>query len=283
MKLTTAHRVDLKHLARICVIAIGLTLFSACGLAQTTQENPNTPSDAPIKITPEEAIADLKSRMFTFTDIDTIAAAPEDQRKEGMAILETQFPTSEDPSLKARIASSLIRLGDKGDSYWNYLAAQAMQEANDDAPFYFQFDKDGHLTEKPSPEFIQWATDHHLSVPEAAGMELSLGATILLGMAKDSRAIPILRKELSSPNFIREAFAAKGLASLHDKDSVPLIIAACGRAPADIASMIAVPLVYFDDDDAKRTVDLYVPKERAAAARQERAEGIDPMEMATMH
>jgi hypothetical protein len=283
MKLTSAHSVDLKHLARICTIATGLTLFSACGLAQTTQEKPDTPPDVPIKITLEQSIANVKSGEFTFTDIDVIAAAPEDQKKEGIAIMEAQFPHIEDLSLKERIASSLIRLGDKADAYWDFLAAQAIQEADDDAPFYMEMDKNGHFTEKPSPEFIKWAAGHHLSLEQAAEKEMSLDATLLLGMAKDARAIPILRRALFSPNFIREAFAAKGLASLHDKDSVPLIVAACGRAPAEIASMIAVPLVYFDDDDAKRTVDLYVPKERAAAARQERADGIDPMEMATMN
>lgn len=66
---------------------------------------------------------------------------------------------------------------------------------------------------------------------------------------------------------------ASGLAELQDKDSIALIIEACERAPAEAARVIAESLVYFDDPDAQRAVDQYIPKERAKILRDAKAHG----------
>jgi hypothetical protein len=70
-----------------------------------------------------------------------------------------------------------------------------------------------------------------------------------------------------------ENAAAQGLAELQDKDSVPLIIEACKRAPAEAASVIAGSLVYFDDPDAQSAVDAYVSKDLAKLLREAKAQG----------
>jgi HEAT repeat protein len=70
-----------------------------------------------------------------------------------------------------------------------------------------------------------------------------------------------------------EIAAAMGLAEIQDKDSIPLIIEACDRAPAEAASSIAEALVYFDDPEAQGAVGRYIRKDVAKALREERAQG----------
>jgi hypothetical protein len=67
--------------------------------------------------------------------------------------------------------------------------------------------------------------------------------------------------------------AALGLAEIQDKASIPLIIEACKRAPAEAAAVMAESLVYFDDAEAQRAVDTYIPKDAAKVFREARAQG----------
>jgi len=70
--------------------------------------------------------------------------------------------------------------------------------------------------------------------------------------------------------------AALGLATIGDKDSIPLIVQACQRAPVEQASVIASSLVYFDGPQAQNAVDKYLSKEMAKASREKRANGGTP-------
>jgi len=58
----------------------------------------------------------------------------------------------------------------------------------------------------------------------------------------------VLRRGLLSPNYQIEIIAALGLADFGDKGSIPLIIEACSKAPAEAAAVIAEALVYFGSD-----------------------------------
>jgi hypothetical protein len=72
--------------------------------------------------------------------------------------------------------------------------------------------------------------------------------------------------------------AASGPALIHDRESIPLIVEACRKAPADEAALIGRALMYFDDTDAQRAVDVYVPKPMAEAYRDGRADGHGPFD-----
>jgi HEAT repeat protein len=96
---------------------------------------------------------------------------------------------------------------------------------------------------------------------------------LFLGWTRDARAIPLLRRGLLSPNHQIEIVAAMELAKVGDKGSIPLIIDACRRAPADAAAAMAQSLVYFDDPAAQGAVDQYIPKDRAKMYREARAQG----------
>lgn len=257
-----------------CATLIGIAL-PARASAQSVQSKPDPGLNAKANRI-ENAIAQIKAgQFFLLDDIDVIARTSPSRRREVISLLETQFGRKQDLSDKERIASSLARLGDKDDLYWNFLAAQAIPAVEDDAPFFLQVDEKGKITKVPSPAFLKWAADHHLSTGEAFEKEWSdePGAILLLAFTQDARAIPLLRRALSSPNFLVAAEGAKGLADLGDKDSVPLIIEACSKAPADAAAQIATPLIYFDSEAAKRAFDLYVPEPFATLARKARSDG----------
>ncbi|MGC2620245.1 MAG: HEAT repeat domain-containing protein [Acidobacteriaceae bacterium] len=222
----------------------------------------------------EDAIDAVKSGIFTLSDIEAISAASQGEKGAAVSMLKAQFLSSEDISLKGRIASSLVRLGEKDESYWKFLVTQAIPAADNDAPFLLEVDQNGSTN--LAPGFLQWAADHNISVDHAIELEAGLDPAAIdhLGYSRDERAVPILRRALSSPNFYVEMAASRSLANIHDSGSIPLITAACSKAPAWAATQIALPLVYFDDKDAQRAVTLYVPNERAVDARKARSEGI---------
>ena len=224
----------------------------------------------------ENTIADIKAGKFFLLDgIEAIAVTAPSRRAEVIPLLEAQFASNQDISEKERIAGSLTRLGVKDDLYWNFLVAQAIPAVEDDAPFFLRVDQKGKMTKEPSPDFLKWAADHHLSADQAFAKEFTdePGAILMLAFAQDARAVPVLRRALASQNFLISVEAAKGLADLGDKESVPLIIEACSKAPADAAAQIATSLIYFDSQAAKQAFDLYVPEPYASIARKGRSDG----------
>ncbi len=97
-----------------------------------------------------------------------------------------------------------------------------------------------------------------------------------LAWSEDPRAIPYLREGLSSPNPMVQAAAASGLAELDDEGAIPLIIAACEKAPKEISSLMGESLIYFDNDTAQKAVDQYVAADIARALREAKASGRNP-------
>jgi HEAT repeat protein len=86
-----------------------------------------------------------------------------------------------------------------------------------------------------------------------------------LANSRDPKAIPLLRQALSSADYFIQMHAALGLRELQDKASIPLIIEACQRAPADAAAAIArFSLAYFDDPQAQEAAKEFpvVPSRR---------------------
>ena len=76
---------------------------------------------------------------------------------------------------------------------------------------------------------------------------MEMGAIALSG---DVRAIPILRKGLSSSNGLIQLFCVQGLTILQDKDSIKLIIDAARRLPRSEQWTIGGYLLYFNDQAA---------------------------------
>ena len=193
---------------------------------------------------------------------------------QAIPALEEQFKRATNVDMKLSIASGLVKLKDPDNMYWNYLLEQVTLAVDSDIPDSAYSESQGKMT-IPSPELQAWADAHNVSV-NTAGIYTRYDfpdKVIQLGMTGDPRGIPLLRRALDSRNYLIVTFAAKGLAEIQDKQSIPLIIAAVQRAPTAYNSLIAESLVYFDDTQAQSAVDSYMTKDMAKWDREARAQG----------
>jgi hypothetical protein len=236
------------------------------------------PSPSPANVA--EAIAKVKSGDFFGVHVEIIARA---RATEAVPALEEQFLRAQDPLdvhgplEKEHIASALVRLGDQNPVYWDFLMKSATAAVESGVPDPFVYDAQGKVSSDNSEGLAAWANAHNISRSDAGQKALyKVGAVRYLAMTGDPRATSLLRQALVSRNFMMVSQAALGLAQIGDKDSIPSIIMACQRAPAEAAATIARSLVYFDDPDAQGAVDQYVPKDVARGLRIERAQGKTP-------
>lgn len=263
-------------IARILWVCLGLSYSPLSNLAYgQAQQNPplETRAYGADRANVPDAIATVKSGEFGSIHVDLIVRAG---AAEAVPSLKQQFMRVEDPTLKAKIAAGLLRLGDKDDAYWNFLVKLTAPALESDAPDFMSYDAQGKSVPGPSPEFRAWMESHNLP-PSSELLEDSLyvlpGRVAMLGWSRDPRAIPLLQRALLSPNHMIEVAAAMGLAEIGDEQSIPLIIEACKKAPSESASVIARALVYFDDNTAQAAVDQFLPKDMAKMYRDAKAHG----------
>lgn len=189
---------------------------------------------------------------------------------EKVVILKQSFLNTKDERDKAQTASTLIRLGDKEDIYWDFLLRMATSLLEGEASSAVKNDAQGKPIEGPSAEDA-WAKEN-------ATFNKMLTFVEIVAETRDPRGVQVLRRALSSPYSEFQNMAAAGLARARDKDSVPLIIDACKNASPDLASAFASnALVYFDDPRAQSAVDQYLSKEAAKFVRDQKANGIGPL------
>jgi hypothetical protein len=175
----------------------------------------------------QDAVNKIKEGQFSGVDVNLLADA---HAVQAIPLLKEQFPKAQDEILKLVIASALVRLGNKEEIYWNFLSDRAKP-----------------LVESTTAEVSSDQMYQHL---------LYLRGVAVTG---DIRGLPLLRKALSSPNYIVEALGAKGLAKLQDRESIPLIIEACEKAPLYAKIAIAEPLVFFNDSRAQSAAERFIP------------------------
>ena len=259
---------------RACCVSVTVAFLVAVpyGKGQQSQgsESANVSSND-LSVAIDRAKQDDADSMFYVEKLGHAGAT------QATPVLEDKFSRTKDPDDAAKIAQVLVRLGDKKDAYWNFLVKRATEAIQSDAPDFLNYDAQGKSEPGPSPQFASWAAAHNVSANGSADAQQAVydfpGRVLLLGATGDPRAIPLLREGLSSPNHLIETAAALALAEVGDKESIPLIVAACQKAPAEAASSIARALVYFDDATAQSTADKYMGKARADQLRQARAEG----------
>lgn len=204
----------------------------------------------------DDAINEIKQGQVTPVALQRIARAG---AAEAVPLLHEQFVKTEDDLLKTAIASTLVRLGDKEQTYWEFLESHAREAVQNDAPFPYEV-QGGIVQKKYSQEFLEWAKAKELDAQSAAMAQMrTLPAEItLLAATGDPRGLEVLRKAMSSRNYLIQAVAAKGLAKLQDTDSIPLIIASCKRAPSEAAALIARSLVFFNNTQAQSASETFI-------------------------
>jgi hypothetical protein len=211
-----------------------------------------------------------------------------------IASLEKEFAEIKEPGGKAEIARVIVRLHDPNSEYYEFLEKLAIQTLDSDTPGPLQFDAEGKQLPQPAPAFLAWLLSRNItpspyfsSDPPTAVIEqgylLRPRSILLLGGTADPRAIPVLRRALLSHDYLIEQAGAAGLAEVHDQASIRYIIEAAERAPADEATALASALLYFDDPEAQRAVDRYVPKEYIAMFRAYHQKGDTALTIHTEH
>jgi hypothetical protein len=210
------------------------------------------------------AINEVKQGNYAYVRQITVEAG----QARAIPILEDLFAHAGNADTKPWIASELVRLGDKDNSYWNFVAEQAREALENSPPDFLNFDQEGNGTAGPSPEFVAWAKAHHVTVESVAFEAVYPIKFGILIATDDPRAIPLLRRGLLAPNHQVEAIAAAGLASLKDKDSIPLIVEACKRAPKDARFAIAMSLLQLHDPEAQSAAAPYLPEDLVKKLRE---------------
>ena len=259
------------------VIGFAFAAGACVANAQQPTETDTKPAYAADPANVPQAIAAVRSGKFFAVHLEMIARA---RAVQAIPDLEKQFVATSAPDLRVHIASVLVRLGLKDDKYWNYLIEAAAQSLKSAAPLPSISDHDGKAPGQPPAELAAWAREKGISIDDAFQKALfeDAGPMLMLVMTGDRRAIPLAREGLKSRNFMIQVMSARGLAGIQDRDSIPYIVAAVRSAPRDAAAGIATWLIYFDDTEAQRIVDAYVPKEQADAHRAEHAKGKGPFE-----
>jgi len=251
-----------------------ITSSFACGQAEPKQSQASAGTNAK----PDISTAVAKAQSDSEDSIYYVEQLARAKASQAIPMLEQKFERTQNPLDRAHVASALLRLGDKNDTYWNFLEKQAAQAIENAPPDFMSYDSQGKSVPGPSPEFTAWAKTHGLA-SSGMGEQIYLAPAPvgILALTADPRGVPLLQKALLSPNHQIEIFAAMGLAEIQDHNSVPLIIEDCRKAPAEVATAIAQSLVYFDEPEAQRAVDTYMPAEVAKIFREARAQGKKPI------
>jgi len=258
-----------------CLLVLS-ALLSCFAYGQAEQN----PTDKPGGAIGRDRVSDTidKARQDNPESIYHVERLAQAKAVEAIPMLEGKFARTQDALDKAHIASVLVRLGDTREIYWDFLMKLATDAVESDAPNFTGYDSQGKSVPGPSPQFVAWANAHNLP-PAGLGEQQTYwasGPVMLLALTGDPRSSPLLRRALLSPNYTIEIAAAMGLAEIQDKGSIPSIIEACKKAPAEVAAVMARSLVYFDEPDAQNAVDQFIRKDFAKTLREARAGGKKP-------
>jgi hypothetical protein len=184
--------------------------------------------------------------------------------QSAIPVLKEAFAKTLDRFTKENIANALLMYGQKDDAYWSVLYKRAQEIVDSNAPYPLVFDENGKsIRGAISRDFLQWVSDNNLSKDEALREQLGSPAELqMMAEIGDPRGLPILRKGLSSSNYGIRAMAARGLALLQDKDSIPPIIQAAKTVPSEVQGWIARPLLAFDDSRAREAAEELIPDKK---------------------
>jgi HEAT repeat protein len=251
-------RLEVLHVAVWCALLVGV------GYGQTSQDQVNDVLNAKVG----SVIEHLKEGVYGPATQEQIAEA---QAGQLVPILEARFVTSQDADVKARVARSLMDLGDKSNAYWDFLVQQAKLVIESDAPSPRCFSPANCVSGHPR-EYLAWARAHNVTEGSQAETALYWLEGKVYLVSGDPRGIPLLREALKSPYREIVSAGADGLARADDKDSIPLIVEACKRFhDVDEVRVIAENLRFFQRDPEARTA--------AQAAEEQCLPPPDPIEV----
>ncbi len=208
-------------------------------------------------------LARLAGEHVTEGDVEELEGQPQNERT--IPALRAAFSRQTEKEKKQWIAGSLIRLGDRSDLYFDYLAGYAKVAVEDRAPDFVKYDSAGRgLRGQFSAEFLEWCARNGKEPRALAALQFGVYPPDVLALAKagDSRARELFRRGLESPNPLVLGYCVQGLGRLHDEAALPVIGQAISRVPAGDRVVVSGQLPWFDTPAADRLFEQVTPEPR---------------------
>jgi hypothetical protein len=208
----------------------------------------------------DSLLAHLEDRPIDVDVLSDIERQP--VTRETLPALEAAFSRGGSKHDLQRIAATIIRLGDKSERYYDYLAEFAREAIKDATPIFVSYDSEGHsIRGKLDPGFENWCAlngkDPMAIV--AAQMGEQPGDVLTLARVNDTRSRDLLRSGLESPNPLVVAYSIQGLGRIQDWDAVPLIEKASRRLNPGEHLTLAMQLPWLTSPQADRLLRELVP------------------------
>jgi len=258
--------------ASAVLLAAGLFcgLTPACG--QNAAPTPSFLTSTAPSGDPEEALRSLDRDEVGQGPVDALSfaeVAAQAPPEKAIPAIERFYEKHKDdpdtsqegvPPLRDELASLLVQLGDPNPLYWNLLVSEAELALSSEIPTPALTNAKS-MEDWYTPEQKAWGKTHNMSVLQMFRESLFVPGARFSPLAKtgDPRALPILRTGLKSENRNIQTFAALGLALLHDKESIPVIIAICQASQAPHPCALATSLLYFHEPAADKVYHEYFP------------------------
>jgi hypothetical protein len=180
--------------------------------------------------------------------------------------LRAEFERRQEKGEKQKIASTLLRLGDTSDRYFQFLAGYAKAAIDDRTPLWEKFDREGRWVRGEfSAEFETWCELNHRKPSEVAAIQFRVYTEDVKFLAEidDRRSIDLLRRGLESPYPGVVAYSVEGLGRSQDVSAIPLIARAFERLPVGDRMGVAVQLPWYASPDAYQLMVRLDPNPRS--------------------
>ena len=230
----------MKHISRLA----SLTLLAPSLWCQT-------PAGMSQESKLEALLAQLSGSQFNPGILFQIEAQPPDPRT--IPALEAAFDKRQAKQEKQWTALTLLRLGDKDNRYFDYLAGFVKQAVEDRAPQVLKYDSGGkEIKGQLSAEIQNWCALNHQDPKHMAALQLNEYPmdVMTLAMADDRRALDLFLQGLDSPYPLVVGYATEGLGRLGASSAIRLISQACERLPLDARAAVAMQLPWFTGNSA---------------------------------
>jgi hypothetical protein len=205
----------------------------------------------------------LHSERLDVTAIYALEAHRPDPRI--IPALASAFDNRKSKRDRQKIAGTLLRLGERSEKYFDFLAHYAQSAVDDRAPSFAKYDSNGRpIKGQFSAEFENWCAQNGKDRRSVAALQVSEYPEdiLALGEAEDSRSIPILRQGLDSPYPMVVALSVQGLGRLRDIAAIPLIASVAERFP-EKSRAIAIELPWYAWPEAEALRVRLVPDRKA--------------------
>jgi hypothetical protein len=179
-----------------------------------------------------------------------------------LAALKAAFERRSSKDEKQILAVRLLRLGEKSEEYFDYVAQFARQAIDDKTPEAFQPDQSGHIVRGEfAAEFLNWCAQNGRDPKDVAAIQYGVypNDMLLLAEAYDRRAVELFRRGLETNQTQVILYSVQGLGRLTEVSALPAIEKTLERLGADPARAVAAELPWFSNLEAERIMERFEP------------------------